>query len=43
MWVLAFNLDPGVGRKILAHLAAKGGGSGRAPPAAQPSSSSLVS
>ena len=41
--ILAFILEPGAIIKILAHLAARGGGSGRAPPPAQPSSSSLPS
>jgi hypothetical protein len=43
MRILAFILDRGAVRKMLAHLAAKGAGSGRAPPPAQPSSSSLAS
>jgi hypothetical protein len=43
MRILAFILEPGAVRKMLAHLDAKGGGSGRAPPPAQPSSGSLAS
>jgi hypothetical protein len=43
MRILAFILEPGAVRKILAHLAARGGESGRAPPPAQPSSSCLAS
>jgi hypothetical protein len=42
MRIPAFVLEPGAIRKILAHLAAKGGRSSRAAPPVQPSSSTFA-